>query len=125
MMLHSIIGVKAELVGPTGYQPNAELGVFREIVEQHPAEICLSAGRPEIFQAEIDQAVAQGIPVICVDSDVADSKRVLYIGTDNFKAGTESLKQIATLVPGGGSVAVITITDSATSTIEWRAWRTR
>ena len=56
-MLHSIIGVKAELVGPTGYQPNAELGVFREIVEQHPAGICLSAGRPEIFQAEIDQAV--------------------------------------------------------------------
>jgi ribose transport system substrate-binding protein len=35
---------------------------------------------------------------------------VLYIGTDNLKAGTESLKQMAVLVPGGGSVAVITIT---------------
>ena len=104
------LGVKGELVGPTGYQPNAELGMFREIVEQHPAGICLSAARPEIFKAEIDKAVAQGIPVICVDSDVADSKRVLYIGTDNFKAGTEALKQIAALVPGGGSVAVITIT---------------
>src|SRR5580700_5136700 len=97
----SALGVKGELVGPTGYQPNAELGVFREIVEQHPAGICLSAARPEIFKAEIDKAVAQGIPVICVDSDVADSKRVLYIGTDNFKAGTESLKQMAALVPGG------------------------
>ena len=79
-------------------------------MEQHPAGICLSAARPEIFKAEIDKAVAQGIPVICVDSDVADSKRVLYIGTDNFKAGAESLKQIAALVPAGGSVAVITIT---------------
>jgi ribose transport system substrate-binding protein len=102
-------GVKGELIGPTGYQPNAELGIFREIVEQHPAGICLSAGRPEIFQAEIDKAVAQGIPVICVDADVPDSRRVLYIGTDNFKAGRESLKQMAALVPGGGSIAVITI----------------
>jgi ABC-type sugar transport system substrate-binding protein len=27
------LGVKGELVGPTGYAPNAELGVFRQIVE--------------------------------------------------------------------------------------------
>jgi ribose transport system substrate-binding protein len=103
------LGVKGELIGPTGYQPNAELGMFREIAAQHPAGICLSAARPEIFQAAIDEAVAQGIPVICVDADVPASKRLLYIGTDNFKAGRESLKQMAALVPGGGSIAVITI----------------
>src|SRR5258708_29333554 len=103
------LGVKGELIGPTGYQPNAELGMFREIVEQHPAGICLSAGRPEIFQAEIDKAVAQGIPIICVDADVPNSKRVLYIGTDNFKAGRESLRRLAALVPGKGSIAAITI----------------
>ena len=103
------LGVKGELVGPTGYAPNAELGVFRQIVEQHPAGICLSAARPEIFLADIDKAVAEGIPVICVDADAPDSKRVLYIGTDNFKAGRESLKQMAALVPGKGSIAVITI----------------
>jgi len=103
------LGVKGELVGPTGYAPNAELGIFRQIVEEHPAGICLSAARPEIFQAAIDQAIAQGIPVICVDADAPNSKRVLYIGTDNFKAGKESLKQMAALVPGNGSVVVITI----------------
>ncbi len=103
------LGVTGELVGPTGYAPNAELLMFRKIVEEHPAGICLSAARPEIFQAEIDMAVAQGIPVVCVDADVPNSKRVLYIGTDNFKAGKESLKQMAALIPGNGSVVVITI----------------
>jgi ribose transport system substrate-binding protein len=103
------LGVKGELVGPTGYAPNAELGVFRQIVEEHPAGICLSAARPEIFLADIDKAVAEGIPVICVDADAPRSKRVLYIGTDNFKAGRESLKQMAALVPAG-SIEVITIT---------------
>ena len=103
------LGVKAELVGPTGYQPNAELLQFRETVEKQPAGICLSAGRPEIFQADIDKAIAQGIPVICVDADVPNSKRVLYIGTDNVKAGRESLKQMAELVGRSGNIAVITI----------------
>jgi len=102
------LGVKGELVGPAGYAPNAELGVFRQIVGEHPAGICLSAAQPEIFLADIDKAVGEGIPVICVDADAPRSKRVLYIGTDNFKAGRESLKRMAALVPRG-SIAVVTI----------------
>jgi ribose transport system substrate-binding protein len=103
------LGVKGELIGPTGYSPNAELVTFRQVVEEQPTGICLSAARPEIFQAEIDKAMAQGIPVICVDADVPGSKRVMYIGTDNFKAGRESLNQMAALLQDHGSVAVITI----------------
>jgi ribose transport system substrate-binding protein len=103
------LGVKGEFVGPTAYAPNAELMMFRDVVEQHPAGICISAARPEIFQADIDRAVAEGIPVICVDSDVPKSKRLLYIGTDNFKAGRESLARMKMLVPGKANIAVITI----------------
>jgi ribose transport system substrate-binding protein len=103
------LGVKGELLGPTGYQPNAEMVMFRQIVEEEPTGICLSAARPEIFKAEIDKAVAKGIPVICVDADAPDSNRLLYIGTDNLKAGRESLKQMAALVTGNHNIAVITI----------------
>jgi ribose transport system substrate-binding protein len=103
------LGVSAELVGPTTYAPNPELQAFRQAVEQHPAGICLSAARPEIFQADIDNAIAQGIPVICVDSDVPNSKRLMYIGTDNFKAGREGLRRMAPLVESKGNLAVITI----------------
>ena len=103
------LGVTAELVGPTAYAPNPELQAFRQVVEQHPAGICLSAARPELFQADIDNAIAQGIPVICVDSDVPSSKRLMYIGTDNFKAGKEALRRMAPLVQSKGNIAVITI----------------
>lgn len=103
------LGVKGELIGPTAYAPHEELVMFRQIVEEQPAGICLSAARPEIFKEEIDKAVSQGIPVICVDADVPDSKRVMYVGTDNFKAGRESLKQMAALIPGHDNIAVITI----------------
>ncbi len=103
------LGVKAELIGPVKYDPDAEAGMFQNVVEQHPAGICLSAARPEMFKAKIDKAISEGIPVICVDADVPDSRRVLYIGTDNFKAGRESVKRIAALVPGKGNIVVITI----------------
>src|SRR6266851_5468466 len=103
------LGVKAELIGPVKYDPDAEAGMFQNVVEQHPAGICLSAARPEMFKAKIDKAISEGIPVICVDADVPDSKRVLYIGTDNFKAGRESLKRMSALVPGKGNIVVITI----------------
>ena len=56
------LGVTAELVGPTGYSPNAELQAFRQVVEQQPAGICLSAARPELFQADIDKAVGARHP---------------------------------------------------------------
>ena len=82
------LGVRAELVGPTGYAPNAELGMFRQIVEERPTGICPSAARPEIFKADIDKAVAQGIPVICVD---AESKiKSLKIDKNRFKTNPES-----------------------------------
>src|SRR5713101_4199107 len=102
------LGVKAELIGPATYDPGAESGMFRDLVEKQPSGICLSAARPEFFRAEIDKAVAAGIPVICVDADVPESKRVMYIGTDNVKAGRESVKRIAALA-SRGNIIVITI----------------
>jgi ribose transport system substrate-binding protein len=102
------LGVKAELIGPETYDPGAEATTFRNIVERQPAGICLSAARPDFFRADIDKAIAAGIPVICVDADVPESRRVLYIGTDNAKAGRESVKRMAALV-GKGNIVVITI----------------
>ena len=103
------LGVKAEFAGPATYDPYAEVETFRHAVEQNPAGICVSAARPDSLQADIDKAVLQGSPVICVDADVPDSKRILYVGTDNLKAGRESLKRMAALVHGKGNIAVITI----------------
>ena len=47
--------------------------------------------------------------MICVDSDVPTSKRLMYVGTDNFKAGREGLGRMAPLVQSKGNIAVITI----------------
>jgi ribose transport system substrate-binding protein len=103
------LGVKAEMDGPTTYDPKAEVDAFEKAVSSHPAGILVSVANPEIFQAPIAAAIASGIPVICLDSDAPDSKRVMFIGTDNFRAGQESAKRIADILKGHGDILLVTI----------------
>src|SRR5262249_45068738 len=88
------IEVKADMDGPTSYSPKEEVDPLQRAVSQHPAGILVSAANPDMFQAPIAAAIASGIPVICLDSDAPDSKRVMFIGTDNFRAGQESGKRM-------------------------------
>ncbi len=103
------LGVKADFRGPKYYAPEDELKVFKEAVAQHPAGILVSPARPELFNAAINEAIGAGIPVITLDTDAPDSKRILYIGTDNRQAGMESGRQIVGLMNGKGRLVVITV----------------
>jgi ribose transport system substrate-binding protein len=57
-------------------------------------------------QTEFLNRVASKTLLICHDSDAADSKRVCYIGTDNFAAGVEAGKLIKEALPNGGKIMV-------------------
>ena len=103
------MGVKAELAGPASFDPQEELRAFQKVVGEKPAGIMISVARPELFQNAINSAIAQGIPVLTLDADAPDSKRVLFVGTDNFRAGQESGKRIAELLHGKGQIVVVTI----------------
>jgi ribose transport system substrate-binding protein len=103
------MGVKAELTGPDKFDPAAEAAAFQKVVESKPSGIMVSVARPELMQDAISAAVAQGIPVITVDADAPNSKRVMFVGTDNFRAGGESGKRMADILRGQGQVVVITI----------------
>jgi ribose transport system substrate-binding protein len=103
------LGVKAKFTGPDSYSPEEELDAFQKAVEAHPSGIAISPAKPELFKDAIDAAVKSGIPVVCVDSDAPESRRILFIGTDNYQAGLISGKRIAELVHGEGQVVLITI----------------
>ena len=103
------LGVKAEFAGPEKFSPEEELAAFQKAVSEKPSGILLSASRKEMFKDAIDGAIGQGIPVICIDSDAPNSKRVLFIGTDNLRAGMESGKRMGDLLKGKGNVVIVSI----------------
>jgi ribose transport system substrate-binding protein len=103
------LGVKTDIEGPESFSPDQELAAFQKAVSEKPSGILLSAAREDLFKAAIDGAISQGIPVICIDSDAPSSKRVLFVGTDNFRAGTESGKRMGDLLKGQGRVVIVSI----------------
>ncbi len=103
------LGVKADFNGPESYSPDEELDAFQKAVSSHPSGILISPAQTEKFKDAINAAVQQGIPVICIDSDTPDSKRVMFIGTDNYNAGVESATRLAQVIHGEGNVVLITI----------------
>jgi ribose transport system substrate-binding protein len=102
-------GVKVEMVGPATFSPGEELTAFQQAVAQHSSGILVSVSDPQSFKEPIDHAILQGIPVICLDADAPASNRVLFIGTDNFRAGEESGKRMAELLGGQGQVVIISL----------------
>lgn len=107
--------VRAEVVGPDGYDPKAEqLELHRLIgLPEKPTGILISPADPALMKDDIDAAITAGIPVITVDSDSPGSKRLLFVGTNNYQAGVMGGRVAAQHLKGKGNVVVFTMPEQA------------
>jgi len=119
------LGVKYEIVGAETYNPQDERAEFQRIVrgKQRPTGILVSSADPELLKGDIDAAIAAGIPVIAIDSDTPSSKRLMFIGTDNYKAGVMGAQQLVKQLNGRGTVAFFTIPGQANLADRLRGYR--
>ncbi|MGE5645945.1 MAG: substrate-binding domain-containing protein [Acidobacteriota bacterium] len=117
------IGVQFEMVGPDTYDPQAERQEFQRIVRtRKPAGILVSAADATVMKPEIDSAIAQGIPVITMDSDSPASKRLMFIGTDNQAAGRMGAGILVRELKGKGNVVVYTMPEQANLQQRWNGY---
>jgi len=102
-------GVKSDVRGPDSYDPQAEVQEFRNAVALKPAGILVSVADASLMKPAIDDAVAAGIPVITIDSDAPDSKRLYFIGTNNVQAGQIGGQRVVEKLHGKGNVVFYTM----------------
>jgi ribose transport system substrate-binding protein len=105
--------VKSNVLGPDGHDPQAEHDAFKHAVALKPSGILVSAADASILTPDINSALEQNIPVITIDSDAPDSKRLFFVGTDNYSAGVIGGKMTAKLLNGKGNVAIFTIANQS------------
>ena len=115
--------VRSEFAGPDTYDPKAEQKAFQQAVQSKPTGILVSVADPSLLKDDIDQAVAAGIPVITVDSDAPASKRLLFVGTDNYHAGQIGGQRLAKEMNGKGNVVIFTIPEQANLKERLRGYR--
>jgi ribose transport system substrate-binding protein len=101
--------VTARVVGPDGYDPQAELAELQKAVAAKPAGILISVADVSVLQPEIDAAINSGVPVITIDSDAAGSRRLYFIGTNNLEAGRLGGSRVVAKLGGKGNVVFFTI----------------
>lgn len=115
--------VKAEFVGPDTYDPKAQQLEFEKLLQGKPTGILVSPASPELMRGDIDQAIAAGIPVITIDSDSPNSKRLLFIGTNNYQAGVLGAKVAAGQMRGKGNVVIFSMPNQANLDDRLRGYR--
>ncbi len=101
--------VTARVVGPEGYDPQAELAELQKAVAAKPAGILISVSDASVLQPGIDAAINAGVPVITMDSDAAGSRRLYFIGTNNLEAGRLGGKRVVEKLGGKGNVVFFTL----------------
>src|SRR6266571_9380623 len=115
--------VQSIFVGPNSYDPKAERDALQEAVRKKPTGILLAVTDPALLKDDIDKAIAAGIPVITIDSDAPGSKRLFFIGTNNYLAGMTGGQRLAKELNGKGNVAVFTMPSQANLNERLRGYR--
>jgi ribose transport system substrate-binding protein len=105
-------GVTVDIKMPPNGTVSEQKQILENLVSQGYNGIAVSVIAPPDETAEID-AAARKTNVICHDSDAPNSKRLLYIGTNNYEAGKTLGQEIVKLLPTGGKMAVFVGTFSA------------
>jgi ribose transport system substrate-binding protein len=119
----SQLKVKSDFLGPDDYDPKAEQEAFDKALSKKPAGILVSAADAKLLKGSIDRATSAGIPVITVDSDAPESKRLFFIGTNNYQAGVSGGQRLAAELKGKGNVVVFTMPAQANLAERLRGYR--
>ncbi|HVN17225.1 MAG TPA: substrate-binding domain-containing protein [Dongiaceae bacterium] len=104
-------GIRSANAGPQNYDPKAERDALEEAIQEKASGILLGVTDPAVLKDSIDKAVAAGIPVITMDSDAPSSKRLFFIGTNNYQAGFTGGQRLAQELKGKGNVVVFSMPD--------------
>lgn len=100
------LGVKSSITGPSEADTPGVITAIETAIAQKPAGLAV-LGHDKALKAVIDKAVDTGIPTVCVDTDVPESKRLAFIGTDWSQIGKKQGEAMVKLIGEKGKVAAI------------------
>jgi len=111
------LGVEIIWSAPVSNDEAKQAEFLRNFIAQKVDGIAVSCTNPEILSGPINEAVEAGIPVTTWDSDSPKSKRIVFFGLDDYKAGQIIGREIGELIGGRGKVAILSGVPEATNLV--------
>ncbi len=101
-------GVKTSILGPSDWNVPAQISTIEQVIGSHPSGLLINGTDPAIAEV-INKAVDAGIPTVVYDSDIPDSKRNAFLGSDWYEIGKLQGQELVKLTGGKGKVACLGI----------------
>jgi ribose transport system substrate-binding protein len=79
--------------------------IIEDLLTQDIKAIAISVNDPKNQQNFLNQ-IADQVPLITQDNDAPASKRLCYLGTNNYEAGKAAGKLVKEVMPQGGTIAI-------------------
>jgi ribose transport system substrate-binding protein len=102
------MGVKVSILGPPEWDVPAQIEIIEQVIASRPTGLLINGTDPGIAQV-INKAVDAGIPTVIYDSDIPESRRHGFLGTDWYEIGRMQGEEMARLIGGKGKVAYMGI----------------
>ena len=100
--------VKVSVLGPADWDVPAQINTIEEVIGTRPSGLLINGTDPAIGPV-IDKAVAAGIPTVVYDSDIPNSRRDAFLGTDWYEIGRMQGEEMVRLLGGKGKIAYMGI----------------
>ena len=104
-------GKNVELIvkAPDKGDINQQIEIMENLINMHVDGIAIGPSDSDALTPYIDKAIEAGIPVITFDTDAPNSKRLGYIGTNNYEAGKLLGQAVADLNPDAKVICTISV----------------
>lgn len=112
-------GTKVEIIwkGPLREDDrDQQIQVVENFMTRRVSGIVLAPLDSRALVKPVVNAVASGIPVVIMDSDLNSDKQVSFVATDNYKGGALGAERLATLLGGKGNVILLRYAVGSAST---------
>lgn len=108
-------GVEVEIdwQTPADEDPQKQAEAIEALTRDGVAGIMVSCSEGRTVTPAINKAAQKRIPVICFDSDAAESKRFAYYGTDDATCGKQVMQELAKSMGEKGTIAILAGNQSA------------
>jgi ribose transport system substrate-binding protein len=104
-------GKNVELIvkAPDKGDVNQQIEIMENLIYMKVDGIAIGPSDSDALTPYIDKAIAAGIPVITFDTDAPNSKRLGYVGTNNYEAGKLLGQAVADVNPNAQVICTISV----------------
>jgi ribose transport system substrate-binding protein len=101
------LGMEIEYTGPIRIHPEGQIKLLEKAIASKPDAILAQGMNDLQFNELVGKAIDQNIPVVAVDSDAPNSRRLAYVGTNNIEAGRQMGKMVVQDADRKGKIGII------------------